>query len=285
MDDGGGRQPAKTLNFRGWRAERFAPEVTRHFFRLYANYETLLMVPMVNRIGLMTFFSPYDFAALAWFLASWTAFNWLVGHSRWKTRTLSHSMDRYRRAWMHAMLNRPMRMVDTQIMSGLQQGTAFFASTALLALGGGFALLNATERVLELYADLPFAIATTRGQWEAKVLGLMLIFAYTFFKFGWAYRLFNYCSILIGAVPHEDAVSPRARTLADKAADINILAGRHFNHGQRAMFFSIGFLSWFAGPVPFIAVTTSVTLVLTRRQFFSNALNAVRDISQEKSDA
>lgn len=233
----------------------------------------------------MNFFSPIDIAAFAWFLVCWVSFDWLVGHSRWKSRTLSHSMNAYRRVWMHAMVNRPMRMVDTQIMSGLQQGTAFFASTALLALGGGFALLNATERVLELYADLPVDIATTRGQWEAKVLGLMLIFAYAFFKFGWAYRLFNYCSILVGAVPQEDVTSPHARALADKAADMNILAGGHFNHGQRAFFFSIGFLSWFAGAIPFIAITTCVTLVLLRRQFFSNALNAVRDTQPEKQDS
>lgn len=241
------------------------------------------MTLVTNRKADMTFFSPLDFAALGWFLISWAIFNWLVEHSRWKTRTLSHSMERYRRDWMHAMRDRPMRMVDTQIMSGLQQGTAFFASTALLALGGGFALLNATERVLELYADLPFGIATTRGQWEAKVLGLMLIFAYAFFKFGWAYRLFNYCSILIGAVPQEDESTPASLELADKAADMNILAGRHFNRGQRAFFFSIGFLSWFAGAIPFIAVSTCVTLVLLRRQFASNALKAVRDVAAEKT--
>ncbi len=31
--------------------------------------------------------------------------------------------------------------------------------------------------------------------------GLALIFVYAFFKFAWAYRLFNYGAILIGAVP------------------------------------------------------------------------------------
>ncbi|AXS40901.1 DUF599 family protein [Breoghania sp. L-A4] len=231
----------------------------------------------------MTSLSPIDAAALGWFLVCWTAFNWLVGHSRWKHRTLSHTMDGYRHAWMLAMRERPMRMVDTQIISGLQQGTAFFASTALLALGGGFAMLNATERVLELYADLPFSIAMTRGQWEAKVLGLMMIFAYTFFKFGWAYRLFNYCSILVGAVPHDTTPTPHALAMAEKAAAMNILAGRHFNQGQRALFFSIGFMSWFAGPLPFVAVTSCVTLVLTRRQFFSNALEAARTPTGENN--
>jgi uncharacterized membrane protein len=36
---------------------------------------------------------------------------------------------------------------------------------------------------------------------ELKVFGLIAIFAYAFFKFGWSYRLFNYSSILFGAIP------------------------------------------------------------------------------------
>ncbi|PTW61503.1 putative membrane protein [Breoghania corrubedonensis] len=220
-------------------------------------------------------FLPLDLAALAWFTCSWLGYNWLVERSRWKTSSLSHAMDSYRHQWMHAMLARPLRMIDAQIMSGLQQGTAFFASTSLLALGACFALLNATDLALAVYADLPLAIATTRAEWEAKVLGLLLIAAYAFFKFGWSYRLFNYCSIMVGAVPNEEKEpSPEARALVARAGDLNVLAGRHFSRGQRAFFFAVGFLCWFAGPIPFIAGTTCVLVVLLRRQFFSAARTA-----------
>ena len=34
-----------------------------------------------------------------------------------------------------------------------------------------------------------------------KVDGLAVIFVYAFFKFAWAYRLFNYMAIIVGAVP------------------------------------------------------------------------------------
>ncbi|MEI2384123.1 DUF599 family protein [Breoghania sp. JC706] len=220
-------------------------------------------------------FLPLDLAALAWFACSWLGYNWLVERSRWKSACLSHAMDRYRHEWMHSMLERPLRMIDAQIIAGLQQGTAFFASTSLLALGACFALLNATDLALEVYADLPLAIVTTRAEWEAKVLGLMLIAAYAFFKFGWSYRLFNYCSIMVGAVPNEDKnPSAEARDLASRAASLNVLAGRHFSRGQRAFFFGVGFLCWFAGPIPFIAGTTYVFVVLLRRQFFSAASSA-----------
>ncbi|TIX91799.1 MAG: DUF599 family protein, partial [Mesorhizobium sp.] len=93
------------------------------------------------------------------------------------------------------------RIVDTAIMTGLQQGTAFFASSSLIALGGCFALLGASDQVLTVLSDLPLSATSSREAFQMKVFGLVLILAFAFFKFGWAYRLFNYCSILIGAVP------------------------------------------------------------------------------------
>jgi len=50
-------------------------------------------------------------------------------------------------------------------------------------------------------AALPFGIKTTAVQWEAKTIGLAIIFVYAFFKFAWAYRLYNYVAILVGATP------------------------------------------------------------------------------------
>ena len=42
-------------------------------------------------------------------------------------------MNRYRDVWMLRMLSARHRMVDTQIVAALQNGTAFFASTSLIA--------------------------------------------------------------------------------------------------------------------------------------------------------
>ena len=110
-------------------------------------------------------------------------------------------MNRQRELWMRTMARRDLRMIDTSIMLGLQQGTAFFGSSALIAIGGCFALIGSSDRVLNVLGDLPYSGAVSRPVFEIKVIGLLLIFAYSFFKFGWSYRLFNYCSILIGAVP------------------------------------------------------------------------------------
>lgn len=220
--------------------------------------------------------SHLDLAAAAWFLVAWFGFSLIVDVSPLRTRTLSAAMDEYRRRWMISMSKREVRIMDTSIMTGLQQGTAFFASTALLAIGGGFALLEATDRIVQIAGDLSIPVESSRALWEIKVLGLMFVFAYGFFKFGWAYRLFNYASIVMGAVPEKaDGDEKAIREMTQQAADLNVLAGRHFNRGQRALFFAIGFLGWFAGPFVFAATTLAVFLVLLRRQFASRARVAV----------
>ncbi len=99
------------------------------------------------------------------------------------------------------MLARDMRMVDMQIMTGLQNGTAFFASTSLIAIGAALTLLRSTDEIVSVMSALPFGIQTSRGLWEVKTIGLVVIFVYAFFKFAWAYRLFAYVAILFGAMP------------------------------------------------------------------------------------
>ena len=224
--------------------------------------------------------SPVDLAALALFVVVWFVYG-LAVEGRFSSRlTLTSAMNVQREEWMRTMARRELRMVDTGIMSGLQQGTAFFASSCLLAIGGCFALLGSTDAVLNVLTDLPATSQLGRPAFEAKVLGLIAVLSYAFFKFGWSYRLFNYCSILIGAVPQpgDTAVTAQATQAAVKrAAKMNMLAGGHFNAGLRGVFFSIGYLGWFVGPWVFMATTLLIAAVLARRQFFSAAREAVME--------
>lgn len=224
--------------------------------------------------------SPADLAAILFFLVGWVLFSNATDERFVSRPSLTSAMNRQREAWMRTMARRELRMIDTGIMSGLQQGTAFFASSCLLAIGGCFALLGSTDAVLGVLGDLPAADEVARPVFEAKVLGLIAILSYAFFKFGWSYRLFNYCSILVGAVPvlHDEAQALDETELAVKrAARMNVLAGKHFNAGLRGIFFSIGYLGWFVGPWVFMATTVFVLGVLIRRQFFSAARDAVLD--------
>src|ERR1700730_13784239 len=102
---------------------------------------------------------------------------------------------------MSRMLGGEARMMDGQVIAALQNGTAFFASTSLIAIGGSLTLFHSTEEMLTVIGALPFGEAVTPVQWEVKVIGLMIIFIYAFFKFAWAYRLYNYVAIMVGAAP------------------------------------------------------------------------------------
>jgi uncharacterized membrane protein len=168
------------------------------------------------------------------------------------------------------------RIVDTTILASLQNGTAFFASTSLIAVGGVLALFQSTDTVVGLFAELPFGLATTRVAWEVKVMGLAVVFVYAFFKFAWSYRLFNYVAILVGSVPvlrddnHEEALAA-----ARRAAAMSVVAGKHFNRGQRAFFFALAYLGWFVSAYVFIAATAAVLYVMWKRQFASDAREAL----------
>ena len=219
-----------------------------------------------------------DLAALALFVAAWAIYSYTAEGRFSRRSTLTAAMNRQREVWMRTMAQRDLRMVDTSIMIGLQQGTAFFASSCILAIGGCFAILGSRDRVLGVLGDLPFATVQSQAEFEVKILGLVVILAYSFFKFGWSYRLFNYCSILIGAVPiPNDRNADELEVSVHRAARMNVLAGMHFNAGLRGIFFSIGYLGWFIGPAVLAAATVLVVAVLVRRQFFSRARAAAAD--------
>src|SRR5882757_7103778 len=109
----------------------------------------------------MTLFTPLDLAALAWFVGAWIAYAIVIERTAWGRQGLNARMNRYREVWMRQMLAREMRMVDMQIMAALQNGTAFFASTSLLAIGGALTLLRSPDDLISIVSALPFGIQMT----------------------------------------------------------------------------------------------------------------------------
>jgi uncharacterized membrane protein len=224
----------------------------------------------------MNFLPALDLAALAYFVMAWVSYAITVEWRQQHHGGLNARMHRYREVWMRRTLNREARMVDMQIMAALQNGTAFFASTTLLAIGGALTIMRSTGEVLTVVTTLPFGIVTTPAQWEAKTIGLIVIFIYAFFKFAWSYRLFNYVAIMLGAMPlASDKHTPEAECHVLRTTRLFESAGQNFNRGQRAFFFALGYLGWFAGPWVLFASTTAVVIVMWRRQFASAAQRAL----------
>lgn len=220
----------------------------------------------------MAGFATIDIIALIFFVVAWIGYHVAVELGPHAEHSLNARMNVRRARWLAESVQRDVRIIDTQIMNGLQNGTAFFASTSLIAIGGALSLLQATDRVAQIFADLPIGVETSRAAWEVKVIGLSVIFAYAFFKFAWSYRLFNYCAILLGAIPDmrfQD--QPETKAALRETVAMNIAAGRHFNHGQRAFFFALAYLGWFLSPWLFLITTAAVLTVMWRRQFASDS--------------
>lgn len=220
-------------------------------------------------------FSVYDYLAIGWFVICWAGYNrYSEGSFSSRANLVSVMADR-RAAWMQQMLGRDNRIVDIQILRGLSRSASFFASTSILVLAGLIAVLGATETAIDLVRDLPMSVAVTRELWETKIVSLIFVFIYAFFKFGWAMRQLNYCSIMVGAVGPASALTDADRTRADNAAKIATVASKHSNRGIRAYYFGLALLAWHIHPVALMISTLTVVLVLYRREFRSRTLRFI----------
>ena len=65
---------------------------------------------------------------------------------------------------------------------------------------------------------------------------------------------------MLGAMPLRPRRTRRKPSHVIRTARLFESAGRHFNRGQRAFFFALGYLGWFIGPGVFM-VTTALVLV------------------------
>ncbi len=216
-----------------------------------------------------------DHFALAWFAACWFGYMLVADYTRLRERSVSAAMDRYRADWMREMMRRELRMVDTTVIGNILTGVGFFASTTIILIGGLVAALGAAEAGAETLAKLPLVSATTPDAWVFKLLLMLVLFVFAFFKLAWAFRLYNNCSVLIGAAPQPPVEDAVAEAHARRAGRVLRFAAEHSNRGLRAYFFSLAVLTWLLHPLAFIAASSWIVLVLYRREFRSRTLEAL----------
>lgn len=210
------------------------------------------------------------------FFLAWVGYTAFADHSRWRTRSITSAVDRHRLRWMQVAATREPRIVDTSILGNLLTGISFFASTTILAIGGLLAGFGAFPAVQAAMAHLPWAAPLGAEDFAVKMGLLLAIFVYAFFKFAWAFRLCNYCSIVVGSIPMPGKGTPEeTEARVAMAARLSSLSAYHFNRGLRAYFFAMASLGGFVHPALFIAMTLGVLVVLFRREFLSRALTAV----------
>jgi len=231
-------------------------------------------VPRQAKVRGMTFldvlslFTLLDAMAVALLACAWSGTTLVIENERAKHASVTVLMQRYRYAWMREYITRNPRVFDMIALSNLRQGTAFFASSCLIALGGGLALIANTDLLTGIAEDLTLEAAPD-VVWEMRLLLVLLLMANALFKFIWANRLFGYCAVVMGATPNDDSAAAFRR--GDQAAAIANSAARSFNRGLRAVYFAVGAAAWLAGPVPLIAATALTVGVLWRREFKSQS--------------
>ena len=221
--------------------------------------------------------------ALGLTLGLWIAIGWRIEHPSRGKPSVTVLMKGYRRAWMEAFVTRQPRIFDAQIMGLLRQGTAFFASTSLLAVGATLALIGNGMQISGVTDVIPGVINAEL----APIRLILVVFFLTsaFLKFVWSNRLFGYCAVVMAAVPNEPDLAityPRAA----QAAEINIRAALNFNRGLRAMYFALAALAWVLGPIPLVLGALIVCVLLWQREFASlsqEILTAPKTTTQERA--
>jgi uncharacterized membrane protein len=214
----------------------------------------LAAIPLIDLIGL-------GFLILAWLIAGWVS-----EHPPGSTPSVSTLMEEYRRDWMKTFVTRLPRIFDATLIDSLRQGTAFFASACMIAIGGGIAVIGNAAAVQRLTDELP--LSGTGPEVALKMLPVIGFLANALLKFVWAHRLFGYCSILMAAVPNDPA-DPLAFHRAGQAAEINITAAKSFNRGLRSIYYALAALGWLLGPWGLLLSTVLATGILLRREFAS----------------
>ena len=203
----------------------------------------------------------------------------LIEDAKTQRQSLARMMAHRRAAWMTAMVERDVRIMDATLLNIQHQGSAFFASATMIGIGGVAAVIANTDQLLSLAGDIADDPGPRlRAVWEVKLLFLLTVLVVAFLKFVWSHRLFGYCAILIGATPHHDADPKALAIAAEHAAQMNIRAGRSFNRGLRLVYFALAALAWLLGSEAFIAATIGVSLMLYRREFLSETRRALEKL-------
>ena len=124
-----------------------------------------------------------ELIALVWFLICWLGYSFYSKSKADRRPCLSNTLDLYRTDWMRVMLSRENRISDASVVGNLERNGAFFASSCLLILAGIITALGYTRQVMEVFSTLPFGTLPSREVFELRMVLLMVIFIYAFFKF------------------------------------------------------------------------------------------------------
>lgn len=220
-----------------------------------------------------------DWLAILWFFGAWMSYAWFARIQGLKRPSILRATNRYRHFWMLQATSRDPRVLDGIITQNLSSTPAFFSSTTIIIIGGLFALLGTTDRASELVKEIPFAVQTSVLIFDLKVLMMIGIFVFAFFRFSWSMRQYTFVALLIGSLPEPEDFAARKfdrEAFAARASRMVGLAAETFNDGLRGYYMSFALMAWFFSTIAFVIATAVVVLILYNREFHSEVLEVLR---------
>ena len=221
-----------------------------------------------------------DWLVLLFFMAAWIGYAQFATRWSLKRPSILAATNRFRLRWIQVSLTRDPRVLDGIITQTLSNTPAFFSSTTILIMGGLLALMGTTDKAAEFVREIPFSQATPILVFEFKILVLISIFVYAFFRFSWSMRQYTFVSLMIGALPsHEHFIAHPQDQMdyAQRVAAMTGLAAETFNDGLRAYYFAFAVMGWFFSPMAFVLTTVLIVGILYNREFRSDVLEVLND--------
>ena len=166
----------------------------------------------------------------------WVGYAWFARRLAVHKHSILAASNRFRLRWIKVSLTRDPRVLDGIITQTLSHTPSFFSSTTIIIIGGLLALLGTTDKAAELVREIPFSQATPLLVFEFKVLILIAIFVYAFFRFSWSMRQYTFVALMIGALPSPEFFHDNPLKQDDYAlrvAAMTGLAAETFNDGLR----------------------------------------------------
>ena len=215
-----------------------------------------------------------DWIAVVFFCAAWAGYAVFARHHG-RRASLLETTNRVRRQWMLQTTFREPRVIDGMIIQNLSTSPSFFASTTILIIGGLLAVFGAADKAHDIARELPFAARTTELVFDFKLMFLLGVFIYAFFRFTWSMRQYTFGALLIAAAPDAQRFLDEGLSrdeFADKAGRIVGMAADTFNDGLRAYYFSFAVAGWFFSPYVYLVASAGVVWILYQREFHSDVL-------------
>ncbi len=227
-------------------------------------------------------FYTIDYIALFSLVFSWYGYSLYLKYAfKDKSRdNLFLVVYNLRRHWMHNFANQSTdpKIADAQMIAILQRSLTFYITITVFIITGLMAMLSSSGTMVSVLNQLPYQVDNAQETITIKIMVMMSVFIFAFFKLSWSLRQSRYFSIAVFGLPETTKSHKNSHAIAEKLALMSAITGRSFHNAYYAYYFGLSTLSWIVHPVIFIIVNFGVVAMLYRREFKSNALKVLAEI-------